>query len=688
MDKLRIPPLIGLSIASLISIFAEVAEAQTVAENSIAMHRVVLPSPEHPSLTTKQSAALFATRTPAEGGFEADDMTVLTDGTATWCEMFVSSSAYSMSLCLSDISIPSGGEITVCDTLGTDTKTVWMSDGASEAITPTIFSSAIVIRYVGPASPLPSFRITAANCGFRPIGQTETRGSNKAVGVYGASDECEIPAMCGPASKEHIRSVCRLILNGALLGTGTLVNNTAEDRSPLVLTSAHVVDGTTLVSCEALFNFEEPVCENGFSIYNNGTETISGATIEAFDIGVDMAVLKLSQSPSMNSAPYWMGWSRASTVNPDEMLTCVHHPIGDVKKVSTTLGAAGLASYSLATNALGEKMTAASHWLVDLWETGTTEGGSSGSALVTSDNLILGGLTGGRATCKTPKYDYYWMMYKAWNAKSHGYKTLGEVLDPLGLNPQSLNGLNYEQNGYEIGTDANFAPADGIFSEYEVTTDGTTGFIQPITSPATRTYWAIGINAASANTLSNNSTVRIGVTTSQTDTPTQWASVRLKLLMSSGSVVVALPSPVTVKSGDKIYVHITTANFGSSDEMSLLTAKASGDYAIVSENGSKTTIEGECIALNTIFTGNADTALTQISNHRLKIRMADGEATLYGAAMRLVAVYDLKGQNVWNMEAEGRTEVAVGMCGMPSGLYIVRVLLEDGTQKQFKVLNN
>ena len=99
-------------------------------------------------------------------------------------------------------------------------------------------------------------------------------------------------------------------------------------------------------------------------------------------------------------------------------------------------------------------------------------------------------------------------------------------------------------------------------------------------------------------------------------------------------------------------------------------------------------IEGECIALNTIFTGNADTALTQISNHRLKIRMADGEATLYGAAMRLVAVYDLKGQNVWNTEAEGRTEVAVGMCGMPSGLYIVRVLLEDGTQKQFKVLNN
>lgn len=687
MTKRRISPSVAILAASLWLIAMETTKAQVVAEGGLGMRRNVLPSPERPTLDTKQSATLFATRIEARGGFDTDEMAILSDGTVTWSEMFVSPSSHSMSLCLSGIALPQGGELTVSDTLGTTSRAVWIADGATEAITPTILSSAIVIRYVGPSTTLPSFTVTAANCGFRPIGRGHGSALNKSAGDFGSSGSCEIPAICDAAASELRRGVCRLIVNGKQFGTGTLVNNSAQDRAPLVLTSAHVVGGTVLTSCEALFNYEEPVCQNGYSIFNYGTETINGATLEAFDAGTDMAVLRLKESPSVYSAPFWAGWSRTTNVGADDMLTCVHHPYGDTKKVSTTIGAASYASYTGAKNALGETMTSASHWLVDRWETGTTEGGSSGSSLVTTDGLIIGALTGGTATCRNPTYDYFWMIAQAWEAQSHGYKTLAQVLDPENLNLQSLSGLNYEKEGMGIVTLSNFDPTDEDLSEADAMSCNSTSYIQPVTSPSTRTYWAIGFNAASAATTSNTAMVEIGVTTSLAALPNKWEAVRLKLLSTSGSVTVPLSTPITAGAGQKIYVHIRPSGFGSTDELTLLTTDASDDMMYMLTGDSQTAVAGKRIALNTICTQDNDSAIKIVVNPNLSVSMADGVASLSGAAMDLVAVYDIRGRNVWSMHAQGRTELEVDMCGMPTGLYIIRTLLSDGSQARFKILN-
>lgn len=691
---------IGLcALASAHTSPGQVWSAADIPVRTVALGRV---SP--PEQATKQSASQFASLVEIPAGsraIDSADVAALADGTATWGMAFRSAGAKSMSLCLEDISLPAGGTLTVADTLGETAAEVWVAPGGSRAMTPTVFSDAIVLRYAGPARPLPRFRIVGANCGFRS--PTQSAWGNKSTpGDYNSSASCEVPVACREATANVSllrRGVCRLILNGRFFGTGTLVNNTAQDRTPLVVTAAHVVGSSQLTACEALFGFEEPTCANDRELYNRGTETIVGGTLVAFDAETDMAVIRLPQTPSLTSRPYWMGWSRTTVAPTDGDVVCVHHPYGDAKKISVSPTASPSATYVGDQNATGGDFAANSHWYISRWASGATEGGSSGAPLMTAGGKVIGSLTGGAATCRNPVQDYFWMLSKAWDASSDGYQTLSATLDPGGMDPMSLDGLDFLVGNGATGQVSTFSASESDTdgqSEAEPLNDSRTAYVQPISpapgATAARSYWAVTLYASDIEAWpylnASGARVEVGVSTSLTTPPAETASVLLSRFRTGGAVTVALPNAVSVGAQSTAYVHVMASGFASGNSLTLMDVAAQSDNKVQIVSGSRQTVAGKRLMLSAIVTETTDTAMpTIVSDSGIRLKVADRVATVYGAPLRLVAVYDRGGRLVAQTQAEGRTEVSLDLCGHASGLYVVRALAEDGAKSTFKLLN-
>lgn len=124
----------------------------------------------------------------------------------------------------------------------------------------------------------------------------------------------------------------------------------------------------------------------------------SGATVLANNIASDFALLELQEDPRKRTGvtPYYLGWDRSG--NPGTGGVCIHHPKGDLKRIST---------YTItptSTDHLGSSINSSkSHWRV-LWATtatnhGVTEYGSSGSPLLNANHRIIGQLHGGHSNC-------------------------------------------------------------------------------------------------------------------------------------------------------------------------------------------------------------------------------------------------------------------------------------------------
>ncbi len=104
--------------------------------------------------------------------------------------------------------------------------------------------------------------------------------------------------------------------------------------------------------------------------------------------GTDFSFMQLNQPPPGGVS--LAGWT-SGTPGLGTSITGIHHPAGDVKKISQgTLN--GFEPWSGGTN---------THLLVN-WSSGVTEGGSSGSALFAPNQQLIGVLTGGSSFCSAP----------------------------------------------------------------------------------------------------------------------------------------------------------------------------------------------------------------------------------------------------------------------------------------------
>ena len=240
--------------------------------------------------------------------------------------------------------------------------------------------------------------------------------------------------------RDEIRSVAMILTSGGWrICTGALVNNTAEDGTQYFLTANHCLGGET--SWIFMFNYQSPFCTN-----SNGptTDTVQGAILRATNTASDFALLELTEEIPDDYEVYYAGWNREDVAA--ESAVGIHHPSGDIKKISVENQAV------ISDRYLGNSGVTASHWKVSDWDEGTTEGGSSGSPLYDPQHRVIGQLHGGYAACGNNSADWYGKFAMSWDYGSSSSSRLNDWLDPLGTDPLNLDGWN-PGSGLRLGLD-------------------------------------------------------------------------------------------------------------------------------------------------------------------------------------------------------------------------------------------
>jgi len=354
----------------------------------------------------------------------------LEDGTKLWQLSIVSEQAKSINLIFEDFELPEGAQMFIYNSdmshiIGAFTA----ANNKASGILPTlpVRGDEITVEYQEPAdaSFSGSFRISQVNHDYSDVFTLEKSG------YFGDAQSCEKDVSCYVDELYQLnrRSTLKLIINGSELMTGTLINNAKEDGTPYVLTAAHGFEAYDLSAEKTIFifNYEVPLCYS--DVEGNREQAIAGGSIRAYSPKVDnealdFALVEMSVSPPTAYRPYYAGWNRSSS-SPDYAF-CIHHPQGDVKKISfeddplsqVTLNANSIAYYPNG------------HWLVSLWEEGVTEGGSSGSAIFNPQGQVIGALSAGAATCSNPINDYFFRFDLCWDSYADSSRQLAYWLDP------------------------------------------------------------------------------------------------------------------------------------------------------------------------------------------------------------------------------------------------------------------
>jgi hypothetical protein len=265
---------------------------------------------------------------------------------------------------------------------------------------------------------------------------------------FGDSQFCEVNVKCPEGNDwyNQIRGITRIIAKqggSSVWCSGSLINNVRMDKTPYVLTADHCGPNATPENYNQwvfYFRYQGFECENPTTDTTFNNYSIIGCSKKAAAGGSgvesDFKLILLNMSVPEYFEPYYNGWSAID--EPSDFGVTIHHPQGDIKKISTYTEPLISTNWGSVPN---------THWRV-VWSAtetnwGVTEGGSSGSPIFNSDQLIVGQLTGGDASCTNQSApDYYGKFSHSWNEIGTGNETkLQPWLDPDNSGVLELGGL-------------------------------------------------------------------------------------------------------------------------------------------------------------------------------------------------------------------------------------------------------
>lgn len=274
---------------------------------------------------------------------------------------------------------------------------------------------------------------------------------------YGRSMPCEIDINCEEGTEWQLekRAVVRINnLYNDLYCTGVLLNNTSYNGDPLLITAKHCIESEEGAEQSIFhFNYESPSCYGG-----DGSNDLSLSGAELISVGdsIDFTMVRLSLPPPDSFDVYYAGWDLTKT--PTAPSTTIHHPEGDVKKISFDFEAPDSTSMLSQIPSNFWNFLSHSFWWIKQWDIGSTEPGSSGSPLFSPKSKVIGILSFGSAKCgdsidydaETDRViydkevnvdDYYTRLGVAWDYNSEPERSLKSWLDPAGTGKTSLQGL-------------------------------------------------------------------------------------------------------------------------------------------------------------------------------------------------------------------------------------------------------
>ena len=382
----------------------------------------------------------------------------LGNGRSRWQLDVKSEGANSLNLAFGEYRMPPGGSLYVGgeDEQSRFTFTDRDNDEHGELWTPIIPGESLSIRVDIDNALAPQMKLALAkiNHGFRPLRSGGSLDKNGKIGT-GSSGSCNIDVVCSAADdpqfgplidrfRDQIQAVGAYTLQGIDTCTGTLINNAAGDARPYFLTADHCgVSTNNARSMVVYWNFQNTFCRrpNSSSSGSDGNGPInqfnSGAIFRATSRTTDFTLVELDDPANAAANVFFAGWDRSG--NNPAMSVAIHHPAVTEKRISFELDRTRTTSY------LGTTQGDGTHVRVADWDFGTTEPGSSGSAIFDDNGRIFGQLHGGGAACGNNLADWYGRLSVSWEGLGSSSTRLRDWLDPNNSGIIALDGSSGTQ---------------------------------------------------------------------------------------------------------------------------------------------------------------------------------------------------------------------------------------------------
>ncbi len=325
------------------------------------------------------------------------------------------------------------------DSLFLDESLFRLKESRLELLGPFSSTRELVLK---DAPPYNNSSITVKGLIYRP----------KSIADFGDAGACQINPFCLDSTNQNLRAMVHILwVNGNLAGfcSGSLVNNTALDFKPYILSAEHCALTPNLSSSSDFarwaftFNYFSRSCKNPNSPQAINQDRLVGANLLARsddnggDYGSDLLLLELNQNIPSSFNAYYAGWNRWDRAAKSGL--CYHFPAGDILKVSSYKKDAVSSSFT--------ELSQNTHWKIE-WSAnsaghGTTEAGSSGAPIFDQNGLVVGTLTGGGSACDNLEApDYFGRFDYHWDSNgNNANRRLRDWLDPINSGTLALDGM-------------------------------------------------------------------------------------------------------------------------------------------------------------------------------------------------------------------------------------------------------
>jgi PKD repeat protein len=526
------------------------------------------------------------------------------DGGSLWRLRIHSDDAKAIGLYYHNFFIPAGGKVFIYNenenhVIGAFTSAYNYNDIIRA--TQMIQGETITIEYYAPAgvTQTPIIEVKDVVYFYRGVNdfvkpfETPSQGGNSLIEK---ADNCQVDVACSEITgwTEQRDAGIHYTFSqggGTYVCSASMINNTAEDCTPYVLSAWHCGEpnaGSNINTWVWYWNYQKTTCSPGAangSDPSKGTDTMTGGTVVASSgngtlnnppgtnqlAGSDFYLVELNSQPPTSYDAFYAGWDRSNTAATSGV--GIHHPAGSAKKVST-YGNSNLQSATYNGGA------ANAHWRV-YWDGtanghGVTEGGSSGSPIFNQVGRIVGQLSGGSSYCTaTGSPDLYGKMYTNWDqCGTAATAQLAPWLDPLSTGVTTLDGA-YEP------CNATSAPTCNInASSTSITAGGTVTFTDGSTANPTSWAWDFDNTSQGGVTPSTSTSQNPGAVTYANPGTYE---VELTATNANGSSTCTMNITVTAFSGCDTLLNIVDTNtltiYGSSNGGFITGVNGYGDLA-------------------------------------------------------------------------------------------------------------
>ncbi len=322
--------------------------------------------------------------------------------------------------------------------------------------TPVILTNDLIVELTVPKKDRRTelLELGVINQGYRGF------GTQSAVD-YEKSGSCNLDVECldlGDTWREETRAVGVISTGGSTFCTGSLVNNTANDRKMFFMTANHCgINSGNAASLVVYWNYQNSFCRTPGSAASgqvgDGTLTQfhTGSFFRAANSPSDFTLVELDDPPVTLYNHRWAGWDRSTgshTCTAASPCSSIHHPSTDEKRITYVTTDMVSTSYS-GTTSPGDGTHLWAQWATDppgpFTVPGVTEPGSSGSPLYNSAGRFVGQLHGGPSACGATGNnlsDYYGRFSVSWTGGGTNSTRLSNWLDPGNTGATTTDGLD------------------------------------------------------------------------------------------------------------------------------------------------------------------------------------------------------------------------------------------------------